>query len=418
MTTYMKKDQRPLFAWQGWLTLIVSLVLYIASAILMIRTERSIILGVGFNFTGVAFVALGLLIRRFRPDHRFGWLCLGVGWIFHITFPLLPLLDYFATLTPPPTLSPYLAWLANFLNPVMLLLLFFFVPMLFPDGNYPSASWRWLTGFVIATNVLLTLIFAVLPGTVRSLAVTYPFENPFALNLPVSQDIDRVLIPISGILLIVPVLVANGSLFFRWRSASGTHRQQLKWFATFVATVVAFFMALELLGAFRPPSLTEIADQQFFTLLYDIVVTVGWLGYPTVVAIAIFRYRLYDIDLIIRRTLQYGVLTAILAGVYFGGVTLLQSLFASITGSDSTLAVVINTLVIAALFRPLQTRLQRFIDRRFFRQKYDATRVLSDFADAVRDEIDVEDVEAALLRAVGETVQPESVGLWLREGES
>jgi hypothetical protein len=137
---------------------------------------------------------------------------------------------------------------------------------------------------------------------------------------------------------------------------------------------------------------------------------------PIFFTIAILRAGLWNVDLVIRRTLTYSLLTALLAGVYFGAVTLLQSLFANITGSSSTLAVVISTLVIAALFRPLQTRLQRFIDRRFFRQKYDATRVLSDFADAVRDEIAVEDVQAALLHTVGETMQPESLGLWLREG--
>ena len=196
----------------------------------------------------------------------------------------------------------------------------------------------------------------------------------------------------------LPLLVALAGSVWRFRRhATLAERQQMKWGLYSVGLFVLFAGAAANLNVRLVWFLSINAIPIFFT-------------------IAILLGKLWNIDLIIRRTLQYGIVTAILGGVYFGGVTLLQSLFASITGSDSTLAVVISTLVIAALFRPLQTRIQRFIDRRFFRQKYDAAQTLADFADAVRDEIDVEDVEAALLRAIDETMQPESVGLWLREG--
>ncbi len=149
--------------------------------------------------------------------------------------------------------------------------------------------------------------------------------------------------------------------------------------------------------------------------IWDVLFVLALMAIPAAIAIAITRYRLYDIDVIIRKTLVYGVLTGLLALVYLGTVVLLQSVFEAISGQQSAISIVISTLIIAALFAPLRRRVQSGIDRRFFRQKYNAQRVLAEFAQTARDEVELEALTAELARVARETVQPESVSIWLRE---
>jgi hypothetical protein len=222
---------------------------------------------------------------------------------------------------------------------------------------------------------------------------------------------------VAYIALIGSIFVAITSLITRWRRSQGDQRQQVKWFAYFLVVVLIYLLIFESIGSlFIYPYLSESSAHYFDVFYVDVMIPIVFMGFPITIGLAVFKYRLYDIDIIIRRTLQYGLLTGILAVIYFGGVVLTQSIFSALTGNaDSPIITVISTLAIVVLFTPLRSRVQNFIDRRFYRAKYDAERTLAQFAATVRDEVDVERLTDALLGVVEETMQPESVSLWLAE---
>jgi peptidoglycan/LPS O-acetylase OafA/YrhL len=199
------------------------------------------------------------------------------------------------------------------------------------------------------------------------------------------------------------VVLSAVSLFVRFRRARGMEREQIKWL--FYAGVV---FALSYVPSFILSDFSE--DYNIWNLLWG----VGMLTFPAAIGIAILRYRLWDIDILIRRTLQYSILTGVLGLVYFGGVTVLQSLFSTISGQESPAALVISTLGIAALFNPLRRRTQDFIDRRFYRRKYNAEKVLADFAAITRQGADLEQLAGHLNVTLQETLQPDQIGLWLK----
>jgi hypothetical protein len=211
------------------------------------------------------------------------------------------------------------------------------------------------------------------------------------------------------ILSLLMVLMTLGVIMqvFRYsRVSTYSERQQTKWvllgLVTMVLIILYWFFAEELLG-YVLGALT----------LY--IAAVGVLLFPVTMAISVLRYRLYDIDMVIQRTLVYGLLTALLAGVYFGSVVLIQGAFQALTGGQSPLAIVISTLGIAALFNPLRGRVQRFIDRRFYRQKYDAQKTIEQFSEVIRDEVDISTLQEALIVVVQKTMHPDRVSLWLVE---
>jgi hypothetical protein len=175
--------------------------------------------------------------------------------------------------------------------------------------------------------------------------------------------------------------------------------------------VVIQLVVFEMVGAFFYPEI-------FNTVWYRAIILVVFTGFPIVIGIAVFKYRLYDIDIIIRKTLVYGVLTILLALIYFGSVLLIQGLVTAVGGQQSPIVIVFSTLLIAALFSPLRRRIQAFIDQRFFRRKYDAEQTLAQFAASVRDEVDLDDLTAELLRVVQETMEPEHVSIHLRDQNS
>jgi hypothetical protein len=210
------------------------------------------------------------------------------------------------------------------------------------------------------------------------------------------------------------VLTAVASQVYRygWRSTP-LQKQQTKWL---VATLVVMMLFLGTLAPsiFETPPADGLGARLVGALLGGTLFRLMFLLFPAAILIAILRYRLFDIDVIIRKTLIYSVLTALLALIYFGGVVLVQQLTRSVTGDSSDFAIVVSTLLIAALFFPLRRRVQNVIDRRFYRRKYDAQHVLARFAATARDEVELDKLTAELLNVVNETMQPKSVSLWLK----
>ena len=274
-----------------------------------------------------------------------------------------------------------------------------FVLLLFPDGDLPSRRWRpvaWLSG-VSLTAVTVAVAFA--PGPITDTTVSNPF------GLPAWSGALSALETAGLALLAVCILASCASLVARYRGAGATQRQQLKWLAWSLPAVLAW------LGASIVVESTMIGDAG--ADVANLLAAIGLTIVPVAIAVAILRHWLYDIDLVIKRTLVYGALTAALAGVYLGSVLLLQLALRPVT-SQSDLAVAASTLAVAALFRPLRTRIQRDVDRRFFRRRYDAARMLETFSARLRDELDVDSLGADLRSAVSDAMAPVHVTLWLR----
>jgi hypothetical protein len=237
------------------------------------------------------------------------------------------------------------------------------------------------------------------PGPIRGLE---PIKNP--LGIEGAPDV------VVGVQMLIFGLGIGGaaSVFARLRRTRGVERQQLKWFAYAVAMLV---------GSTILTNVVSVAiGVEWLRWVGYVPTIVGLVGWPVAVGIAILRYRLYNIDLIINRTLVYVTLTAILAMIYLGGVSATQAIFRAITGQEHQpqVAVVVSTLVIAALFNPLRRRIQSFIDRRFYRRKYDARKTLEDFSAKLRDTTDLEALNNELVGVVRETMQPVHISLWLR----
>jgi hypothetical protein len=215
-----------------------------------------------------------------------------------------------------------------------------------------------------------------------------------------------------NLLLSVCMLASVSSLVLRYRRSGGEVREQIKWIA-FAASVVALGVSgAVVLGTFAADA--GGGTHPLWIGLLEDAITLSFAGFPIAVGFAVLRYRLYNIDVIINRTLVYGSLTATLVALYFGGIVLLQRVFVALTGEKSTLAVVASTLLIAALFNLLRRRVQEFVDRRFYRRKYDATKTLEGFSAKLRDETDLDALSDDLVGVVRETMEPAHVSLWLR----
>jgi hypothetical protein len=368
-------------------------------------------LGVGSLAGGALFLAfplVGALIASKRPENAVGWLCLAIGLLW-ATIGVFEYYAYYGAATPGSVPFPIvMAGMSDWMWVPAMGILGTYVLLLFPDGRLPSRRWRplaWLSGAVI---FLLSVGVMLAPGRLENLAgVRKPFGIEGADWIAAGS---YVLLPLLPLCMLASAL----SLVLRYRRSGGEQRQQIKWIA-FAATVVVVLYAIAMIVSFVFPeeSWTTAGSVWWLNLLTYAVLS-SFTLVPIAVGIAVLKYRLYEIDIIINRALVYGSLTAMLALVYVGGVAGLQATLRALTSQESTLAVVASTLAIAALFSPLRRRVQIFVDRRFYRRKYDAAKTLAAFNSRLRDETDLEALSEDLVGVARGAVQPEHVSLWLR----
>ena len=365
----------------------------------------SIVLGI----PTLAFAIVGSILAVRRAGDPIGWLLGVAGALFELVF-LLAAYAYTSmqvgTALPG---GPVAVWFLSSFPVTVLFGLVLSAVILFPDGRPPGRAFAVLLWVSVAC-----VIVAVVGGALSDRLIDVPrplvgphagdpphqIPNPFAMHGPVG---DLVLLAGSTMLKVFPALalIAAAALVVRFRRSRGVEREQLRW----LMYTAAVSVGLLLIGFVTPKG--PAADVAQVASLFGI----GLL--PMAIGIAITRYRLYDIDVLIRRTLIYAVLSAVLLATYVGGVALLQAILAPLT-AGSGVAVAISTLAVVALFQPVRTRIQATVDRRFYRAKYDAERTLDVFAARLRDEVDLAALEGELLGAVNDTMQPAYASVWLR----
>ena len=392
-------------AWLAWSMCALSLTLTALSLLLLTLNlsrpgapiypywAENILFAVGFSTVGA------VIASRSSPKNPIGWLFCAIGLSFGVIHFSAEYAIY-ALLAQPRTLvgGEAAAWILTW-GWVLAVGLIVFLALLFPNGQLPSRRWRWFAWLSLLLIFTGAVWGAFTPGVILSLG---RINNPLGVEgLPNVWKLTQTL-------MLTLIFVSAASLFMRLRRARGVERQQIKWF-TYTGVVASS-------AALLTYTISEPIGALWLKWVGYVVMQVALIGMPISMGIAILRYRLYEIDIVINRTLVYGSLTVMLGLVYFGGVTATQAIFRTLTSQEQQpqLAVVFSTLVIAALFNPLRHRIQAFIDRRFYRSKYDARKTLEAFSAKLRDETDLETLSHDLVGVVKETMQPAHVSLWLR----
>jgi hypothetical protein len=388
----------------GWSLFVLSGLLSVAALVMNLRRPQYADLAFTTGELLLQLVLLlfgwfGALIVSRRPNHRIGWLLCAFGFLtalgaFANEYAIYGLIGH-------PGAAPgaeALAWFTSWLSSGYLALLAALLA-LFPTGRSLSPHWRWVL-WLAGSGVACTLVGALWLWPLRGVAL---------LQLPSSEPVGLpgLLYTVGSWAPVIAVLAAVASLAVRFRRAQGAERQQLKWLAYAGVMVVLCFVLPE-----------AVADALGSQLAGDLVFAALFAPVPVAVGVAILKYRLYDIDRLINRTLVYGLLTALLAGVYAGVVLLLGQVFGGIGDQPPSWAVAGATLAAAALFQPARRRIQAAVDRRFNRRKYDAARTIEAFSARLRDELDLDTLSAELLAVVDQTMKPTTASLWLRPSAS
>lgn len=392
-------------AWSLWALSVALAVSSFVFAVLGWSSQTAAGDPVGFGAlvaVALAFTTVGALIASRRPENAIGWIFCAVGFAFCLGG-FTGAYASFALFALPGSLpgGKVMAWVSEWVGGPGLMGVFAFLLLLFPDGRLPTRRWRPVVWIAAIAIIAVTFAHAFGPGPLRN---GFPsVTNPFGIE---KFGGVRNLVESSAFLLMLMTILASViSLVLQFRRARQLERQQIKWFAYAGAFLAVVFIA-------GPAVLWSPVVPGW---IWPTVFFLGVAAMPVSAGIAILRYRLYDIDLVINRTLVYGALTVALATTYFGAVVSLQYAFRLVTGGGSQLAIIASTLVIAALFNPLRWRVQDLVDRRFYRRKYNVEKTLAAFSTKLRDQTDLDSMNRDLISVVRDTMQPEHVSLWLQE---
>jgi hypothetical protein len=344
-----------------------------------------------------AFMVVGAVIVAHRPGNAIGWIFSAIG-LLAATGTLGMEYAAYAYVTRPGSLPAAIwpAWYQQQWWIPMLALVFVATPMLFPTGRLPSTRWRPVAAVAAVAAAALELLAALQP-TIQLQDEDYRVDNPFGLAWIPDPETSAVGGALAG-LLTACIVAAIISLMVRFRRSRGVERQQLKWF-TYAGALLLLTIPV---GAYLPAA---IGDAVFGLLIAFVPIAAG---------IAVLRYRLYDIDRLINRTLVYGLLTALLGSVYAATVLVLGQMFGGVTTNPPNWAVAGATLAVAALFQPARRRIQQAVDRRFNRRRYSAAKTIEAYSARLREEVDLDTLSAELLAVADQTMQPTAVSLWLR----
>jgi hypothetical protein len=342
----------------------------------------------------VSAATVGALVGSRRPAHPVGWLLLGLGLLVVGNGVVSGYVTY--GLVARPGALPAAAYLAGIANSIQVLWVacVSFILLLTPTGSLPSPRWRWWARVAVAAPVLLVVLAAVDP---QPLLPEHPeVGNPLAVAVPTGLLL--AVAAVAAVLVLATLVAAAGSLVVRFRRARGTERQQLRWLAVGAALAAVALLVAVAAGAMGRDGVVLAALGTCVALL------------PLATGAAVLRYRLYDLDRILSRTLAYGLLTVLLGSGYASVVLGLGQLL----GRDSNLVVATATLAVAAVFQPTRRRIQALVDRRFNRRRYDAAQTIQAFSARLRQQVDLDSLTGELLGYAEQTMQPTQVSLWLR----
>jgi hypothetical protein len=391
-----------LLRWLPWGILVLIVVLYVAGFLVAqvapLTEEESDPLNVLWVFSFLGFGVVGVLILTRLPAHKLGWVLVAIPLaaglaIFTGTWSRYALITRDGDV---PFGEPA-AWISAWIFQAAILLIIQLV-ILFPRGSARSRAWRRISVATTCIASVLAVLYAFRPGPLDG---ARPLHNPYGIDA--WGDPINAVIPPLGLVLGLIFIAAIVDKIFWYRRARGIERQQLKWFALSPVALVLMF-----LGA--------VMIQRIVGSEANLIVLAFFPGFTAIAAsigIAVFKHRLYDIDVIVNRTVVYVLLTGLLALAYLGAIAVLQPLATELTGQGD-IAVAASTLAVAALFAPLRKRVQDWIDHLFYRRRYDANRALDQFAGKLRDEIDLDSLTKELLEVVDDTMKPLHASLWLR----
>jgi hypothetical protein len=364
---------------------------------------------IGQGVPALMLATVGAILVVRLPGHLIGWLLAVGGLAVALNEGASGLADYGLNAHPGSVPGAiWFAWLGQLGWVPEITCLFILLPLFYPSGRLPSARWRAVVGIAAA----LVVIGGVSGAFVSWTPAPYPLGNPLALSGPIGALVSFLNLVVATLLVLAGGALAIASLIVRYRRAASIERQQLKWFAA-VAIFTGVGAAANIVTS-SPQSGAPTGTLGAVNAVSGFMIFCGLALLPVAVAIAVLRYRLYEIDRLISRTISYGVLTAIVAGLFVGFILGLQAILAPLTRSNE-LAVAGSTLIVFALFAPIRRRVQRVVDQHFNRSRDDAERIVAAFATRLRDDVDPEQLRAQILATVSAAVEPTAVSLWLRE---